>query len=171
MKLEDYKRQIKSAAKTRDGSPVYNGSVEHASILAEAMFEHANQYVSVLSESLNARVYGGDDVMEQAELFLADPDHRVRVVVEDGSEANRRGHPFFEKFSSYPNVEFRTIAPDLAALYQFNFIVMDDDSYRFEGDKRECTAVAAFGDKSNAEALSKSFERLWNLAKPLASLN
>lgn len=171
MSLEDYKRVVRSAAKRRDGTLVYNGSVDHASILAEAIFENANKYVWILSEKLNARVYGREEVIEQAELFLADPDHEVRVIVEDGSEANRRDHPFFEKFASQDNVKFRAVDERVAGLYKFNAIVMDGDCYRFESDKAECTAVAAFGDPDKAEVVQSLFETIWQLATPLDSLN
>ena len=167
MNLEHYKKQIKLAAKARVGTLVYNGSIEHASILAETMFEFANDHVWILSEKLNARVYGGDSVLEQAELFLADPRHTVRILLEDGSEENRRDHPFFDKFERHPNVEVRSVPGALAKLYKFNLLSMDGDSYRFEADKSECAAVAAFGDKDGALHVERLFLSLWGECLPV----
>lgn len=170
MNLEHYRKQIKSAAKARVGTLVYNGSIEHASILAETMFEFANDHVWILSEKLNARVYGGEAVLEQAKVFLADPRHTVRILLEDGSAENRRDHPFFDSFENHPNVEVRAVPEAIAELYKFNLLSMDGDSYRFEADKSACAAVAAFGDKDGAQHVENLFSSLWNECENVSTI-
>ena len=47
-------------------------------------------------------------------------------------------------------------------MYGFHFVVVDDDSYRFESDKTKPSAVAAFGHKEGAENLNEIYEYLWD---------
>ncbi|MER9216018.1 hypothetical protein NKI54_28905 [Mesorhizobium sp. M0663] len=167
--MNAYRARLRLAAALRDGKPIYNGSQDHASAIVEAMFEHANESVSILSGKLNPRVYGQSEVIEQASLFLAEPDHKLRVLVEDGSESSIQDHPFFEKFIAYKNVEVREVPAAYQDLYKFHFLVMDSDSYRFEADKSECVAVAVFGDKAGAKNIANIFESLWAPSTPIGA--
>jgi hypothetical protein len=167
MSLKDYKAEVKRAAVKRNGKPVYNASLEHASIIVENMFEHAHSNVCILSGALNARVYGREEVVEQAKLFLADPSHKVRILLEDGSVANRSGHPFFEALDQSENMEIRCLPLATQEQYNFHFMVMDDDSYRFENDRSKCAAVAAFGDPAGAKNMRRIYDILWESGEAL----
>jgi hypothetical protein len=169
MSISDFKKKVQAAAKARNGEPLYNSSLEHAAILTEAMFQYANDEVCILSGELNARVYGRGEVVEQAKLFLADPDHSLRVLVESSSEADREDHPFYEEFLDHDNAKFRQVPPKLREKYIFHLMVMDGDSYRFEEDKGLPSAVAAFGDTSGGENLGRIFETLWDNSENLDS--
>ena len=50
---------------------------------------------------------------------------------------------------------------DYLELYDFHFLLMDNDSYRFKKERKKHVAVAAFGDPEGANNLSKIFESLW----------
>ena len=168
MALEDYRERVESLARERDGRPVFNGSLDHAEIIVETMFSHARNHVSILTGKLNARVYGTDEVREQARLFLADADHSVHVLMEDSDPADIKDHPFIEEFSKYTNVTFKVVPKDVQDIYDFHFLVMDDDSYRFESDKKSPTAIAAFGEKEGATNICNIFNQLWETGEPLA---
>lgn len=166
--IEKYREQVKIAAEARNGEPVYNGSLEHAAVLAEAMFAHAQKEVCILSGELNARVYGREKVVEQANLFLADPEHKARILVEDQTSLDWINHPLLKALEDNDNVEVREVPHFLKDRYKFHLIVMDGDSYRYEPDKNEPMAIAAFGDAKGGENMQNIFSILWNESKPVA---
>ena len=45
--------------------------------------------------------------------------------------------------------------------YDFHFVLMDDNSYRFEPDKSKFGAIAAFGDDNTGKNLESLFEKIW----------
>lgn len=162
--MDGYRRKVKEAAMRRSGEPLYNGSLDHASVLASALFEHAKDEVCVFSGKLDAHVFGKDDVLERARLFLSTRGHKVRVLVEDSDAIDPEDHPFVREFCSNDDVEFKQLPA--SADVPFHFIVMDGDSYRFEEDKNTPSAIAAFGDKRGGENLSRMFDKLWHISRP-----
>ncbi len=165
--IAEYRERVKNAARARNGDPVYNGSMEHASVLVEAMFAHAHHEVCVLSGELNARVYGREDVVEQANLFLADPQHRAQFLVEEPEALDWVNHPLLNALSDNDNVEVRSVPREMQSRYRFHLIVMDNDSYRFEKDRSEPVAIAAFGDAIGAENMRDIFNKLWSVSTPV----
>ena len=165
MSLDSYRARVELLARNRAGDPIYNGSTEHAVIVVEAMFAHARKRMRILSGKLNARVYSPDEVIGQARLFLADPSHQVQILLEDDSAL--KDNPFYEEFSDQENVKFKKVPEDFQVLYDFHVLVMDDDSYRFESDKTEHAAIAAFGDKDGAMNLGGMYDYLWNNSEEL----
>lgn len=162
MSLDEYREHVRKLATERSGGSIYNASVEHASIIVEAMFANAQRTVSILSSTFNARVYGRDEVIQEAKLFLASSHtNRLKIILESDSPRDRSIHPFFRSLSSYPNIESRVASEEVQALYDFHFLVMDEDSYRFEPDKKFSAALGVFGHPKGAGNLSGIFESLW----------
>ncbi len=162
MNLAEYRETVRSLASLRDGQPIYNASVDHASVVVENLLANAKQRVDVLSGFLNARVYGRERVVEEARLFLSSKaSNRIRVILEQDFPEDRKIHPFFQACSRLPGVELRIAPEDVQNQYDFHFVLVDDDSYRFEQDKTKAAAVAAFGDKEGAENLDGIYEYLW----------
>ena len=159
--MESYRDRVEKLARDRDGKPIYNGSLDHAEIIVENMFAHAKSDVCILTGHLNARVYGPAPVMEQARLFLSNPQHTVKLLIEEPEKIEWKEHPFLHEFSDNENVEIRKIPKNLQDSYDFHFLVMDDDSYRYEGDKTKYSAIAAFGDKKGAANIREIFNVLW----------
>jgi hypothetical protein len=164
--MEKYRKQVKEAAALRNGEPLYNSSLDHATVLTEALFEHAQRDVCILSGRMNALVYGASAVIEKARLFLSDRDRTVRVIVEDPSAIDVRDHPFFTAFLGHHDVEIRVLDSGLSELLPYHFMVMDSDSYRFEHDKTLPHAIAAFGDRTVGANLSHVFSELWGQSNP-----
>ncbi len=160
--MEKYRRQVKDAALRRLGEPLYNSSLEHATVLTEALFEHASKEVCILSGRLNALVYGASPVIEKAKLFLSDRDRKVRVIIEEPGAIDPVDHPFFTSFHKHHDVEIRALDPSLSDILPYHFMVMDGDSYRFERDKKSPHAIAAFGDSAGGKNLSGVFNELWD---------
>ena len=165
--LDEYRQHVRLLALKRAGDPIYNASAEHASVVIEEMFARARKQVDILSGNLNARVYGRNRVVEEAKLFLASSHtNKLRIIVETDSLRDREIHPFFRAVHDYPNIELRTAPSDVQDLYGFHFLVMDSDSYRFERDKKQAEAIAAFGDRRGAQNIKGIFEQLWELCPP-----
>ena len=168
MSLEEYRKRVARLARLRDGKPIFNGTLEHAAVVIENIFAHATDRVFILSGKMNPRAYGQDEVLTETKLFLADGSHRVKILLESADERDLKEHPFFEQFGDYENVEVRTVPQDMQEHYDFHFIVMDGDSYRFEEDKTKHAAIAAFGDEEGAQNLEKIFTILWERGQPTA---
>lgn len=167
MNLIEYEKHVRSLAAKRDGRPVYNASVEHAAVVIENLFSNAMTRIDILSRACDARVFGRMAVVEEARLFLASSaENRLRIILEQDSPRNRKIHPFFQMCSDMPNVELRIASQGVQDQYGFHFVVMDDDSYRFEDDKTKSSAIAAFGHKEGAENLTGIYTFLWDQCSP-----
>ena len=163
--MKYYRSKVRAAALKRDGTPLYNGSLDHAAVLAEEMFASANSSVCIFSGSLNARVYGTSDLVEKARQFLSDTSHKVRVLLEEPSKVDADDHLFVREFVGNDDVSFKSLPLGMKGAVDYHFIVMDSDSYRFEGDKAEPTAIAAFGDEAGGRRLTEIFDTLWDASQ------
>ena len=165
--MDDYIERVMKAASARTGEPVFNGSIDHARVIATAMFKHARQNIDILSTSLNARVYGPEQVIDEAKLFLADKSHCLRILLEKSPDDASGKHPFFDEFKCHSNVHVRELAAHTSEILPFHMIVADQDCYRFESDKKKVSAVAAWGNEETGSHLKNIFETLWKSAKPV----
>ncbi len=169
--MEEYIERVMRAAAERKGEPVFNGSIDHARVIATAMFKHARKSVDIFSCDLNARVYGPDSVLDEAELFLAKKDHKVRILLEKFSDGSDNQHPFFKRFSGYPNIETKVLDRGLADTINFHLMVADDDCYRFEQDKHNVAAIASWGDAKGGTNLKRLFDALWETGTEVRTSN
>ena len=65
----------------RDGEPVYNATVERASIVIESLLSNARHSVDILTGTLAPEVYGRDPVIKEAQFFLlTSPENRIRII-------------------------------------------------------------------------------------------
>ncbi|NOX40767.1 MAG: hypothetical protein GXP05_09695 [Alphaproteobacteria bacterium] len=169
--MQNYSKIVRRAAALKDGSVIFNGSLAHAEILVRELFRSADSCIKILSGDLNSRVFGSDDVVEQANLFLADPNRKLEVLVEECSADDRANHPFYDNFfvKKRDNVHFRRVPQDIQDSYDFHLVVADGESYRFEGDKKKHAAIAAFGDKKGASNLDGIFDEIWELGVPVVN--
>lgn len=165
MTMQNYRKKVRQAAILRDGEPLYNGSLDHAAILTEAMFEHAKDKVCIFSGSLNAHVYADKDVLDKIPLFLSESDHKIQIILENPKSIDEKDHPFILQYKDHDDVEFRELPKEVSDKVTYHFTVMDDDSYRFEEDKNTPSAIAAFGDKVGGKNLSEVFHSLWNMSE------
>ena len=165
--MNEYSQLVRTLALKRDGQPLYNASIDHASVVVENLFKSARRKIDILSGDLNPRVYGRNEVTQEAMLFLiSNPEHRIRILLEKDLAEARKLHPFFKMFSGFTNVELRIAPSALQKMYTFHFVVVDEDCYRFESNKELPAATAAFGDLEGAGNLSGIYDRLWNASAP-----
>lgn len=160
--MDEYSYLVRTLALKRDGQPLYNASIDHASLVIENLFKSARRKIDILSGDLNPRVYGRNEVIQEAMLFLiSNPEHRIRVLLEKDHADVRKMHPFFKAFSGFANMKLRIAPSELQKMYTFHFVVVDEDCYRFEGDKNLPAATVAFGDRNGARNLSGIYNYLW----------
>ena len=154
-----YRDKVREAISRRDGTPLFNGSDVHASIIVEEMFLSAEQSMLLLVNSLAERIYGTPDMIRAATAFM-ERGGKLRILVEDGNRFKLDQHPLMcELLPKYRNqIEVALVEQKLAGDQVFNFAVVDDDGYRFEEDRNQVKAVVVFGDKKGAGILESMFE-------------
>lgn len=161
-KMNSYRAKVKNAASLKNGEPIFNESISHAAILVEELVGSANEQVKILTGELNPRVFASEDVMEQFRLFLADPEHKVRILVEDFTQEDLEVHPIITEFGNTGRIELKKVPADVQKTYDFHLLVADGESYRFEQDKTKSVAVAAFGHPKGGQNLDNVFDQLWD---------
>ena len=162
--MTDYTNKVRRLADNRAGEPVYNESLEHAVVILQNMFSHARKSICILTGRLNEDAYGDPGVVKEARRFLESPDRRIRILFEDEYLKDVAHHPFLAIETGQKKIEKYFVPEKLQNNYKFHFIVMDEDSYRFEPDRKEYKAVAAFGDAQGGQNLGRLFEQLWEAA-------
>lgn len=163
-----YRDQVEALADKHDGEPVYNSSLEHTAIVLQSMLSRARQSVKLLTGDLNRDAYGRRTVVEQIRHFVEDKSHSVKILYEDrtlGDGEAQETHPFLQAVKNKSHVELRHVPRGLQSRYDFHFMLVDGDSYRFEPDKDKFGAVAAFGDEDGGKNLDGIFSTLWAAAR------
>ena len=166
-----YRARIEALAEERVGEPMYNDSIEHAVIILQNIFLHARRSVKILTGKLNRDAYARRGIVEDVKRFIEADHHTLQILFEDESLVDKKEidrHPFLREIAGCDRVQLRHVPQGLQQMYNFHFVLMDEDSYRFEPDKGEFGAVATFGDKDGGENLARLFSVLWDKSKPLA---
>ena len=165
----DYVRRVDELARICDGTPFYNASLGHAAVIVERMMADACKSVSILSRSLEPRVYGRSRVLRETLRFLDRRHCEMRIILEGKYPDVLKGNDFLERFADHASVSVRFMPEQEQARYKFHFLVADGESYRIEADKSKSSAIVAFGHQEGASNLERIFEVLWNLARPCPS--
>lgn len=152
---------VEAAAVCKNGDPFLNSSLAHAAVIVERIIADAYHSVSILSRSLDPKVYGRNRTLDTTSRFLDEAPRRMRILVEEGNESAHAENPFLNKFKDRPNVEIRIVPRLLQEKYKFHFLVADHESYRFEPDKTKSAAIVAFGHTEVADKLERVFGTLW----------
>jgi hypothetical protein len=166
MDIDEYRSHINRLVSEMAGETVLNGSHAHAAIIVERMFANAKSEMSILTRNFDSRIYGAKETVEQAELFLGNPDRKANIIIENLDSVALERHPFWKRLNDYPNLTFYHLKPELSHSIKVNFSVMDNNGYRFEKDKTEPVAIASFGDTGFAGQLKNLFSKIMNLSQP-----
>ena len=158
-----YQREVRRLALERTGEPILNSSPDHAEVVIQNIFRNANESVNILSGDLTPRVYGRDLVVSEAYLFLCSSHrNRIQIILERDSIEDRGLNPLLRKISGLKNVALRFAPEGTQKLYNFHYIVTDNDCYRFEPNRKYPVAVAAFGDAVGGQRLRNIHAGLWD---------
>ena len=161
--LVAYRKRVFALVEQKTGEAIYNGSIEHASIVMEALFAYAKRTVRILTGILNPAVYGSVEVMLAAHSFLSAPSSRIEILLEDPSV--KPLNPFFSILGNRNNLLIKCMPQHVRTSYRCHCAIADADGYRFEADKSKPFAVAAFGDAEGGKVLTEVFSELWELAE------
>lgn len=167
--LQEYREKVFAAAERRDGQePIFNGSFEHASVVMEAMFKHANESINILTGWLNPEVYAQHSVVVAARDFmLYHESAQVRILIEDHAEWMIKVHPLIlvlNEVAEQTNnaIQIKGVPTSVVDSYNYHFTVMDSDCFRYEDDRSKPAAVAVFGNHDTATHLSSIFDAIWD---------
>lgn len=166
---KNYLDRVDDAAHRRDGQPFFNESLGYTAVIVERVIADAYRSVSILSRSLEPRVYGRNRTLDTTKRFLDEDPRSMRILLENADPKAHAENPFLNKFKNHLKFELRHVPEDLQKKYEFNFLVADGESYRFEPDKSKPEAIVAFGDTEGADNLESIFNRIWEQSMPLIS--
>ena len=161
----DYVSRIYELARVCGGTPILNASLGHAAVVIERIMANACTSVSILSGSLDPRVYGRSRVLRETMQFLDREHCQMRIILEGKHPDVLRQNAFLERFKDHAGVSVRFMPEREQARYSFHFVVADGESYRIEVDKSRSSAVVAFGHLEGALNLERVFGTLWGLAE------
>ena len=167
--LYQYIREIYRALERQRPYFTYNRDASHAMIVVTAGFRYAQSNIDILSNRLDADVYGGLALMDAARKFLEKPDAKLRILLEQPLDDE---HPLLgvmlEQKDHKDKVDIRQVPDEVQQLYDCNFMLMDEFGYRYEADRKECNAsVMFYGDRlGTIRTLRKMFNTLHAGASP-----
>jgi hypothetical protein len=136
------------------------------------MFSHAQSAIRILTGELNAFAYGTSGVIARARQFMADSNHSLQIALtDDFDDSAALRHPLLAALGPGSNVTLIRVPSEFAKHIPCHFAVMDDDSYRYEGDKTKPAAIAVFGDRAFAGELTKLFSAISRYSGNSSSLD
>ena len=138
-----------------------NGSEDHAAIIVERMFVHAESEMRILTQRLDPAIYEADGVIQQLNSFASNPETQTKIIVENISDEALSAHKIFRISKRLPNVEVRRLPNDISSELKFNFSVMDRRGYRFESDKNKVNAIVRFDDAAFTSDVLDYFDGLY----------
>ncbi len=176
--LKTYEEIIKKYALNEENFAIQNNDQNHASLLIKTFFEVGKEEVCFFTGNLYPGVYGNHELIDSAIDFLNGKEStKLRIVFQDRESQNDiLGGEFLKRILA--EVKRPEAIEVFSADKKFDgvsnhFSIMDKKAYRYELDKDKMKAVANFGDKNTAEALSKIFDALTKYSRKvnLARLN
>ena len=149
---------------------VASGSTEFLTRLVE-MTRSARMHISLLSQTLDRRIYGNEDFLTPLQSFLLQHERaRLRVLVRTPEAAMRSGHRLVElgrKLSS--RVEFREIQPEHRVIER-EYVIVDERSLLLRESPQELDARYYSDAPMLAREQLREFENLWQESPPSAEL-
>src|ERR1700733_5890670 len=103
-----YRDTVIRLIKERTGEALMNGSIDDAAIITQECLSNATNTVRILSNKLNPDCYARESVRNAATCFLADPDHRLHILIEASLWDERNNfewgkHPFLRDLKVFAN--------------------------------------------------------------------
>lgn len=135
------------------------------------MTRTARMQISVLSQTLDRRIYGNEDFLTPLQSFLLQHERaRLRVLVRIPEAAMRSGHRLVElgrKISS--RVEFRELLPE-HRLIEREYVIVDERGLLLRESPQELDARYYASAPLLAREQLREFENLWQESPPSAEL-
>lgn len=171
--MENYREMVESLFEKNSNRIIANSSSEHAAVLYETFFSHAEKEIRILCDNLNPDVFDKTSVIEAAKKFVQSPgtsgDKRKLLIGITGAPP-----PNSKFIAAMKNLKAQLDENDRANLRIFscnrimadnkfvNFAVFDSHGYRFEPDSSRCSAIASINDVPFAIKLWQAFDKISN---------
>ena len=156
-----------------------NGKPQHAVYLIYKFLRHGTTSIKLYCGSLlrskdGVDVYGDPHVLNAARRFVRQSGTFLQIVVEEDIDApDGARHPLVEAVNQEAESKSmhgrfairkapKWVKERLSEQFPYHFLVMDDRAFRLETDQDQARAVANFGDRTYAKALSRLFDDIWN---------
>ena len=165
----EYLRLVRRYAKEKNGKLIWNDAIDQATIIMQVGFEEAaRKSMCMLSHKIDPRTYARSEVIVAARRFL-EKGGKLHILVERPTKGEALAkNAFIAGLTPRNNFEVRQVRPKIIRRYAYNFAVMDDDSYRFEPDRRASAGIVVFGDQTGANNLKQVFRGIWNESAPIS---
>jgi len=167
--MDDYRKMVKKLADAKSSQLIPNGGTDHAEVLIENIFSHANDIVRIFSGELNARVYGSAPVLAKAKAFLkSGTGKKIKILIQEMNISNSNkdyliAHDLIKtcKEVNPDACEIKFASGDDKEIGS-HFVIMDNQGYRLEPDRKKPTGVGCFNDKGRATALSVFYDKMFD---------
>ena len=163
-----YRDKVARVFAGREAEPVLNGTIDHAQIVVEEAFKAAKRRVRILSSELEP-LFVSSAVRSAIIAFVTAPDSQLEILLE-GAELGESTRDMIRELGRLggDRVRVSTVPADIAKLYQYNFLLVDDAGYRFADNRDEHIAVVAGGpnNRMRLDRLGGIFEQIQNLSSP-----
>ena len=161
--LRTYAERLETALKKQEPFATYNKDILHAAAIVGAGIRHARDEIRILSNKLSPALYGNDDLLASVRNFLEGPSAKLRILVEKDIAED---HPIRPLMGDFPeNLKISRVPEEMVEKYEFNFMVVDDFGYRFEGDREKYAATASFHEEEHREMIDGLISFFDNLEK------
>ena len=160
--IQTYRECVEQLLLSRSSNPVSNGKPEHAAVLFELFFRHAQKFVKIFWQKLDERVFDQPQVIEAA----ADALKRgvaIDIIVQGEPDAKKFMHrmrPLDQESEKMEIIEDANSKISAARRMKANFAVMDGRAYRIEPDASELKASACMNNPGIAAELVRAFNSL-----------
>lgn len=166
--MESYRKLVKKLADESSSTLVPNGGTEHAEVLIENIFSHADNAVRIFTGELNKQVYGADDIVNYADYFLRKSSaNKLMILIQNyDDELKFTDHELIKMCEEHVQsgaCEIKAVS-DVDKDVTSHFVIMDEIGYRFEPDRKKPTAVGCFNDVDGAKDLIDGFDRMFDRA-------
>lgn len=148
-----YREDVRRVFMGESDAPVFNGTIDHASIVIEEGFRQARHIVRILTKRLEPACWERTAIIDAARAFLERGDTELHIIVEQFGPTNcTHENRFLQAVLECggERVHLRTMPTNIVSMYRYNFMTVDEVGYRFEEDRDEHVAVVAGGDVHKA---------------------
>ena len=170
--LNDYARALDSALKWKRAYSAYNRDMVHAKIVVTAAFRGAREKIRLLSHRLDRDLYASQSFIYEANDFVGRRGGQVDILVESDVPED---HPLQVLARQHPRrVTISRVPDETVERYGFNFMIIDEIGYRFEGDREHHKALVVVHDRKsdlfndNMEMLDNIYSSLKSEAEPVS---
>ena len=111
--------------------------------LIESMFNNAREVIRIYTTELSPRIYADSKIIKAAGHFLSYNTHRLEIITENLDSETIQRHPFINSLSPEYDIRIYMVTPNISQNIPYHFALMDNECFRFEGDKTKHASVAA----------------------------